>query len=170
GESARGLAWFALLGPLAIAAVVLLVWFAGAEQRTIGALMIAGVLVLIALGMPIAIALLVTGFLGLGLLEQDFAVATKTLALAAEGTVSEYVFATVPLFVLMGLFVNVSDIGRDAFRAAQQIFGRIVGGLGVATVAANAVFAAITGISIASAAIFTKIAVPEMVRHGYTPK
>jgi C4-dicarboxylate transporter, DctM subunit len=72
--------------------------------------------------------------------------------------------------VLMGLFVNVSDIGRDAFRAAQQIFGRIIGGLGVATVAANAVFAAITGISIASAAIFTKIAVPEMVRHGYTAK
>ena len=70
----------------------------------------------------------------------------------------------------MGLFVTVSDVGRDAFRAAQLIFGRIYGGLGVATVAANAVFAAITGISIAAAAIFTKIAVPEMVRQGYTPK
>jgi tripartite ATP-independent transporter DctM subunit len=66
------------------------------------------------------------------------------------------------------MFVNVSDVGRDAFRAAQRIFGRIYGGLGVATVAANAVFAAITGISIAAAAIFTKIAVPEMVRQGYT--
>jgi C4-dicarboxylate transporter, DctM subunit len=170
GRHARGIAWFALLAPVAIAVIVLLVWFVGAEQRTIGVLMIAAVLALIALGMPIAIALMLTGFLGLGLLRQDFGVATKALALAAEGTVSEYVFATVPLFVLMGLFVNVSDIGRDAFRAAQQIFGRIIGGLGVATVAANAVFAAITGISIASAAIFTKIAVPEMVRHGYTPK
>src|SRR5690606_36208923 len=167
---ARGIAWLVLLAPLAIAAVVLLAWFVGADQRTIGGLMIASTLVLIALGMPIAIALLLTGFVGLVLLKQDVGVATKTLALAAEGTVSEYVFATVPLFVLMGLFVNVSDIGRDAFRAAQQIFGRIIGGLGVATVAANAVFAAITGISIASAAIFTKIAVPEMVRHGYTPK
>jgi tripartite ATP-independent transporter DctM subunit len=66
--------------------------------------------------------------------------------------------------------VNVSDIGRDAFRAAQRIFGGIYGGLGVATVAANAVFAAITGISIAAAAIFTKIAVPEMVRQGYTTR
>jgi len=84
--------------------------------------------------------------------------------------VSDYVFATVPLFVLMGLFVNVSDIGRDAFRAAQRMFGRIHGGLGLATVAANAVFAAITGISIAAAAIFTKIAVPEMVRQGYTAR
>src|SRR5690606_13253156 len=152
-EAARGIRWFALVGPLAIAAVVVLVWLVGAEQRTIGALMIAAVLVLIALGMPIAIALLLTGFLGLALLKQDFEVATKALALAAEGTVSDYVFATVPLFVLMGLFVNVSDIGRDAFRAAQHIFGRIIGGLGVATVAANAIFAAITGISIASAAI-----------------
>jgi len=170
GRDARAISWFALVGPLAIAAIVLLAWFFGAEQRMIGGLMIAAVLVLIALGMPIAIALLLTGFLGIALLKRDFEVATKTLALAAEGTVSEYVFATVPLFVLMGLFVNISDIGRDAFRAAQHIFGRIIGGLGVATVAANAIFAAITGISIASAAIFTKIAVPEMVRHGYTPK
>ncbi len=122
------------------------------------------------LGMPIAIALLLCGLLGLALIKHDFGIATRTLALAAGGTVSDYVFATVPLFVLMGLFVNVSEIGRDAFVAAQRIFGRVYGGLGVATVAANAVFAAITGISIAAAAIFTKIAVPEMVRHGYTPK
>jgi tripartite ATP-independent transporter DctM subunit len=120
--------------------------------------------------LPIAFALLLTGFLGIALIKHDVVIAARTLALAADGTVSDYVFATVPLFVLMGLFVNVSDVGRDAFRAAQRIFGRIYGGLGVATVAANAVFAAITGISIAAAAIFTKIAVPEMVRQGYTPK
>jgi tripartite ATP-independent transporter DctM subunit len=124
----------------------------------------------IVLGMPIAVALLLAGFLGLALIKHDFTIATRTLALAADGTVSEYVFATIPLFVLMGLFVNVSDIGRDAFRAAQRLFGGIYGGLGVATVAANAVFAAITGISIAAAAIFTKIAVPEMVRQGYTTR
>jgi tripartite ATP-independent transporter DctM subunit len=114
--------------------------------------------------------LLLTGFLGLALIKHDVVIAARTLALAADGTVSDYVFATVPLFVLMGLFVNVSDVGRDAFRAAQRIFGGVYGGLGVATVAANAVFAAITGISIAAAAIFTKIAVPELVRQGYTPK
>ncbi len=132
--------------------------------------MIVLVVVLIVLGLPIAFALLTTGFLGLALIKHDVTIAARTLALAADGTVSDYVFATVPLFVLMGLFVNVSDVGRDAFRAAQKIFGRIYGGLGVATVAANAVFAAITGISIAAAAIFTKIAVPEMVRQGYTPR
>ena len=140
-----------------------------AEPRTVGIAMIALVVVLIVLGLPIAFALLLTGFVGLALIKHDVIIAARTLALAADGTVSDYVFATVPLFVLMGLFVNVSDVGRDAFRAAQRIFGRIYGGLGVATVAANAVFAAITGISIAAAAIFTKIAVPEMVRQGYTP-
>ena len=162
--------WFAaaaaVLGALAVAAL----WTVDAEPRTVGIAMIALVVVLIVLGLPIAFALLLTGFLGLALIKHDAIIAARTLALAADGTVSDYVFATVPLFVLMGLFVNVSDVGRDAFRAAQRIFGRIYGGLGVATVAANAVFAAITGISIAAAAIFTKIAVPEMVRQGYTPK
>lgn len=159
-----------LLIPLSLGLLMFLLWSTGAEPRLVGMVMIGCVLALIALGMPIAIALLLIGFLGLAILKQDFEVATRTLSLAAEGTISEYVFATVPLFVLMGLFVNVSDIGRDAFRAAQQLFGRIYGGLGVATVAANAVFAAITGISIASAAIFSKIAVPELVRQGYTKK
>ena len=75
-----------------------------------------------------------------------------------------------PLFVLMGLLVTVADIGRDTFEVAHQILRHVRGGLGIATVAANAVFAAITGISIASAAVFTKVAVPEMLRHGYTPR
>ena len=153
-----------------VAASVAAAWAAGLSDRAIGALAIVAVLAFIALGMPIAIALLSVGFAGLGLLKRDFGIATDTLSLAAQGTISEYVFATVPLFVLMGLFVSVSEIGRDSFRAAQRAFGRFRGGLGIATVAANAVFAAITGISIASAAIFSKIAVPEMVARGYTAK
>jgi tripartite ATP-independent transporter DctM subunit len=160
----------ALLIPAVVALACALLWFGDVSPRLVGAAMIALLLALIVFGVPIAFSLLLTGFLGIAILRQDFEVATRTLSLAAEGTVSEYVFASVPLFVLMGLFVNVSDIGRDAFRAAQLIFGWIRGGLGVATIAANAVFAAITGISIASAAIFSKIAVPEMIREGYTPK
>jgi tripartite ATP-independent transporter DctM subunit len=162
--------WPAVVTAVLVAVFVAALWSADVEPRTVGIWMIVLVVDLIVLGMPIAFALLLTGFVGLALVKHDFVIATRTLALAADGTVSDYVFATVPLFVLMGLFVNVSDVGRDAFRAAQRIFGRIYGGLGVATVAANAVFAAITGISIAAAAIFTKIAVPEMVRQGYTPK
>lgn len=169
--SGRGLPrWSSLLVVLLLVLIVASLWGADTEPRTIGLGMIAVVLLLIALGMPIAMALVFVGFIGLALLKQDFGVATRTLALAAEGTISQYVFAAVPLFVLMGLFVSASEIGRDAFRAAQRIFGRIYGGLGVATVAANAIFAAITGISIASAAIFSKIAVPELVHQGYTKR
>src|SRR5690606_35845188 len=162
--------WLAVAGVVLIAAVVAALVAADAGPRTVGVAMIALTLALIVAGMPIAITLLCVGFLGLSVLRGSVSVATRTLALASEGTISDFVFAAVPLFVLMGMFVNVSDIGRDAFRAAQRVFGGLRGGLGVATVAANAVFAAITGISIAAAAIFTKIAVPEMVRQGYTKR
>jgi tripartite ATP-independent transporter DctM subunit len=161
------------LGLGAAVAILALSWMALQalpSDRSIGMLAIVAVLVLIAAGIPIAIALLLMGFIGLGILKRDFGIATDTLSLAAQGTVSEYEFATVPLFILMGLFVSVSDIGKDSFRAAQHAFGGLRGGLGVATVAANAVFAAITGISIASAAIFAKIAVPEMIDRGYSAR
>ncbi|WP_345900080.1 TRAP transporter large permease subunit, partial [Martelella sp. UBA3392] len=75
-----------------------------------------------------------------------------------------------PLFVLMGLLVTVSKVGKDTFDVFQKLMGRITAGLGIATVFANAVFAAITGVSIASATVFSRVAVPEMTRHGYTAK
>ena len=70
----------------------------------------------------------------------------------------------------MGLVVSHAGMGRDIYQVANQLFRRIRGGLGVATVAANAAFAAITGVSIASASVFTRVAVPEMMRFGYTPR
>jgi tripartite ATP-independent transporter DctM subunit len=157
---------------LVVGATLLLraLWLGDADPQVTGWTMIGLLLVLIVLGMPIALALMLSGFLGIAVLKADFGIATRTLSLAAEGSVSEYVFATVPLFVLMGLLVNASDIGKDAFGSAQRLCGRLPGGLGVATVAANAIFAAITGISIASAAIFSKIALPELVAQGYSGK
>jgi tripartite ATP-independent transporter DctM subunit len=70
----------------------------------------------------------------------------------------------------MGMLISVSDIGKDTFAVANRLCRGLRGGLGLATVAANAVFAAVTGISIASAAVFTKVAVPEMLRLGYQPR
>src|SRR3546814_6080047 len=91
------------------------------------------------------------------------------LSQGAYDAIASYVFAVVPLFVLMGFLVSIADVGKDAFEVANQGLRRLRGGLGMATVAANAIFAAITGISIASAAVFTRVAVPEMLRYGYTP-
>ena len=136
----------------------------------IGLLSIVGILFLIYAGMHVAIALTLLSFLGVGLIRDNWAIASKLLALAAADSVSGYIFGVVPLFVLMGLLISISDIGKDTFEVANRLFNRVRGGLGIATVAANALFAAVTGISIASAAVFTKVAVPEMTRLGYRPR
>jgi len=139
-------------------------------RAAIGLTSIIVLFVFIYAGMPVAFALASSAGLGIGLIKGDFLIAVETLALVADGSVSEYVFAAVPLFVLMGLVVGVADIGRDSLQATHWLLRRVKGGLGVATVAANAVFAAITGISIASAAIFSRIAVPPLIEHGFTPR
>ena len=126
--------------------------------------------VLIYAGMHIGVALGSVSFAGVWLIRGDFLVAANMLAHAANDVIAQHVFGVVPLFVLMGFLVATADVGRDAFEVANQLFRRVRGGLGIATVAANAVFAAITGISIASAAVFTRVAVPEMLRFNYTPR
>jgi tripartite ATP-independent transporter DctM subunit len=140
------------------------------DANVIGLVSVLFMLVLIWAGMYVALALTTLSFVGVWLIRGDVEIAANMLALAANDAISDYVFGVVPLFVLMGFLVSAADIGKDTFEVANQLLRRVRGGLGVATVAANAVFAAITGISIASAAVFTKVAVPEMLRHGYTPR
>ena len=135
----------------------------------IGFLTLAGMMLLVWLGLHVAVALGLTSFVGVWLLKDDLGVATSMLAQGASDSIASHIFGVVPLFVLMGFLVSIADIGKDAFEVANQGLRRLRGGLGIATVAANAVFAAITGISIASAAVFTRVAVPEMLRYGYTP-
>ncbi|MCB1747383.1 MAG: TRAP transporter large permease subunit [Gammaproteobacteria bacterium] len=125
---------------------------------------------LLALGAPVAWALLASALLGIAALKGSAVIAGKALGLAASGAVADYVFGVVPQFVLMGLIMGRADIGRDALLAAHALLRGLPGGLGIATVVANALFAAMTGISIASAAIFSKVAVPPLVEQGYTPR
>lgn len=132
------------------------------------ALALMGLLVL--LGMHVPVALIACSFVGVWAIKGSPLLASKMLGLSANDAISSYFFGVVPLFVLMGFLVSESGMGRDAFDVANAMFRRIKGGLGIGTVAANTIFAAITGISIASAAVFTKIAVPELRRHGYTPR
>ncbi len=139
-------------------------------ELQIGLFSIAGILFLIYAGMHVAIALTLLSFVSVWLIKGNWTIASKLLALAASDSISGYIFGVVPLFVLMGLLISVSGIGKDTFDVANRVFGRVKGGLGISTVAANAVFAAVTGISIASAAVFTKVAVPEMIRLGYRPR
>ena len=121
-------------------------------------------------GMHVAVVLALVSFVGVWLIRGDMDVAANLLAQASQDAVASHIFGVVPLFVLTGFLVARADVGKDAFEVANQVLRRVRGGLGVATVASNAVFAAITGISIASAAVFTRVAVPEMLRFGYQPR
>lgn len=133
----------------------------------VGLLAIALMLAGIYFGMHIGVALIVTSFVSVALIKSPD-VAARFVAASANDAIRDYLFGVIPLFVLMGMLVSVSGVGRDTFDVFQWLMRRVRGGLGLATVGANAVFAAITGISIASASVFTKVAVPEMIRHGYT--
>lgn len=139
------------------------------SDLTLGFLAIGLMLAFIVLGMHIGVALIVTSFAAVWVIRSP-EIAARFVGAAANDAIRDYLFGVVPLFVLMGMFVSVSGVGRDTFDVFQWLLRKLRGGLGLATVGANAVFAAITGISIASASVFTKVAVPEMMRHGYTPR
>ncbi len=137
------------------------------SELAMGGLLIGALVFLVLIGLHIAVALTAVGFAGIWLIREDVDMAMRLMYLSAYNGVADYIFATIPLFVLMGLLVSISNVGKDTFDVAETLLRRLRGGLGVATVAANTVFAAVTGVSIASAAVFTRVAVPEMVHHGY---
>ena len=126
-----------------------------------------GIIFLISMGMPVPFSLGVLSFLGVWYIKGSFDIAGILMAQTAADSINGYVYGVIPLFVLMGMLVSISGIGKDTFDVANRFFMRIRGGLGIATVAANAIFAAVTGVSIASATVFSKVAVPEMIRLGY---
>lgn len=136
----------------------------------IGLLSVIAILILIYAGMYVPVALGLVSFASVWYLRGTLEAPTYLVTLAASNSLEDYIFGVIPLFVVMGLVVSHAGMGRDIYQVANQLLRKIRGGLGVATVAANAAFAAITGVSIASASVFTRVAVPEMMRFGYTPR
>jgi tripartite ATP-independent transporter DctM subunit len=126
------------------------------------------ILLLIYTGIHVAVALGLVSFIGVWIIRDSSEIAISLLTAATQDTIEHAVFANIPLFALMGIVSSEIGLGADVYRVADQLFRRVRGGLGMATVAANALFASITGSSIASASVFTRIAVPEMLRFGYT--
>jgi C4-dicarboxylate transporter, DctM subunit len=140
------------------------------DPLTIGALSVVAIFVLIILGFHVGVALAGVSFTGLYMLTGKWRVAASLLQTTAYNGVNDYIFAVIPLFVVMGLFATQAGATRDLFDAAESLLHRVKGGIGIATVIANAIFAAITGVSIASAAVFSKLSIPEMDRLGYQRK
>ena len=133
----------------------------------IGLISIVAMLLLIYVGMHVPVVLALISFVGVWVIKGNIKIAVALLWISSAKTVADFLFGVIPLFVLMGLLVSVAGMGKDTYDIAQSMLRKVRGGLGMATVVANAIFAAITGVSIASATVFTRISVPEMLRYGY---
>lgn len=131
------------------------------------AFIIAFLIVLVICSVPVVLALGLTSFFGLAFLTGSFQIAGSLLANTTYEAIRDYVFAVIPLFVLMGEFISRSGAAADLYKLVNRSFRRLPGRLALATVGGNAVFGAVTGVSIASAAAFSRIAYPEMMRHRY---
>ena len=136
----------------------------------IGALSVVAIVMMVYLGMYIPIALGLVSFVSIWIISGKAILAFNFLKIAVSDGVTEYAFATIPLFTVMGLLVSRAGLGTDIYTVLNRAFRKVTGGIGMATVGANAVFAAVTGSSIASASVFTKIAVPEMRRLNYNKR
>jgi C4-dicarboxylate transporter, DctM subunit len=122
--------------------------------------------VLMLLRVPVGMAMGLVGVTGFAYLVNGDA-ALKIIGHTSMRTVTDYTFGVIPMFLLMGAFVSNSGMSRELFRAANSFVGHFRGGLGIATIAACAGFAAISGSSVATAATFATVAYPEMRRYNY---
>jgi C4-dicarboxylate transporter, DctM subunit len=134
----------------------------------IGLLGVAALLLLIFLRVPIALALAGMGLLGYAALD-GWSRALKMFGLVPYQLASAYSLSVIPLFILMGAVASRANMATELFQASNAVFSGIRGALANATIGACALFGAICGSSIATAATFSKVAIPEMRRHGYEP-
>ena len=136
----------------------------------IGLLAVMGLLALLFLRVPIAAALALTGMLGYAAIDGWRSALDVMGAVPfelASVRANAYAFSVVPLFILMGAVAARAGMSRELYDAANAIFSGLRGALTSATIGACAAFGSICGSSIATAATFSKVAIPEMRRHGY---
>ena len=140
-------------------------------EVNIAVILIVCLVALVAIGVHIAIALGMTSALGIFLVTGADAYSFRTvqtmLAATAYEAIRAYIFAVIPLFMLMGEFIGKSGTITDVYRGVNRMLRRLPGRLAIATIVGNALFSFVTGVSIASAAAFSRIAYPEMKRFGY---
>lgn len=119
------------------------------------------------LGVHVAIALGMTSVVGIYLVTGKWRIVEATLASTAAEAMRDFTFAVIPLFMLMGEFIGRSGAITDIYQAINRGLKALPGRLAVATVIGNTIFSFVTGVSIASAAAFSRIAYPEMKAFGY---
>lgn len=134
----------------------------------IGIIMIVAVLVLVALRMTVAAAMLIVGGLGYALIVGVLPL-QSTMKTMPFSKFTNYAMSVLPFFLLMGEFASRGGMNKKLFRATRAWFGHWHGGLAVASVGGCAAFGAVSGSSLATAATMSKVALPEMREHGYSP-
>ena len=134
---------------------------------TAGLAMFAGMILLMAVRVPIAIAMFVPGAIGYIALASDAAWLSQMKG-SSFARFSVYELSVIPLFLLTGQFATHGGLSRSLFRLASALIGHLRGGLAMAAVLASAAFGAICGSSVATAATISHVALPEMRRHGYS--
>ena len=149
------------------------------DSIEIGLWVTGGMLVMVVLGMRVAFAAGMAGFVGLIVIfwsKKDFGgedftwaltVATKTAGQVPHSKVSAHALSLIPTFILIGYLAYYAGLTRAMFEAAKRWIAWLPGGLAVSTVFATAGFAAVSGASVATAAVFARIAIPEMLKIGY---
>jgi tripartite ATP-independent transporter DctM subunit len=137
------------------------------DSTSFAGLMILILIVMIAMGIHINVALATASVLGVGLLAGKVSVALSILSTTAFEVLRDYIFAVIPMFILMGELIARSGAAKDLFVVVNRLLFFLPGRLAVATVIGNAVFAAVVGVSIASAATFSRIAYPQMRALNY---
>ena len=138
----------------------------GVDDTWIG---IGGILLLVALvvaGVRVYVAAALTGFLGL-LVIKGWDVAGAIAGTIPHSKTVTYPLSVLPLFILIGFLAFHAGLTARLFEAARRWVGWAPGGLAVATVFASAGFAAVSGASTATAAVFSRVAIPDMLRNGY---
>ncbi|HYE70491.1 MAG TPA: TRAP transporter large permease [Aquabacterium sp.] len=136
------------------------------SPTTVGLVMFAGMLLLMALRVPIAAAMFIPGAAGYVAMTGDSAL-LNLLKGSAVARLTVYDLSVIPLFLLMGQFATQGGLSRALFQAAAAFVGHIRGGLAMASVLSAAAFGAVCGSSVATSATITQVAYPEMKAHGY---
>ena len=125
-----------------------------------------GLILLLMAGTPVAFALCLAGLAGM-FLFLDGAASFPQVPLIAYKTLDDFVLTAVPLYIFMSNILLKGKVGNDLFELGSKWLGHLPGGLGVATVFACAIFAAISGSSVATAVTIGAMAIPEMLHRGY---
>lgn len=132
-------------------------------------LVLALLLFLVFIGVEVAVSLGIVSLVAILISTQDLQISLSFLSNTAYNALRDYVFATIPLFLLMGEFIARSGIAHDLFFGIDRVFKKVRGRFAYATVLGNVAFAFVSGTSLASATSFTAIAYPQMKRSGYNP-